>query len=158
MAAPSTTARTTPAGIKLRDGYQTLIAFAAAPALSIWEIGIKPPGVDGGAPIDQTTQQNTLWRTSTSRSLITLTPISGTGGYDPNLYNTILSIINHEGSITIHYPDLSTLDFYGYLQKVDFGELKEGERPTVSFEIIPTNYDPVNHVEAAPVLTSVAGT
>ena len=61
--------------------------------------------------------------------------------------------------ITIHFPDLATLDFWGYLRVWAPSENAEGgDQPTASITILPTNYDTTNDVEAAPVLTAAAGT
>lgn len=158
MSAPATTARQTPAGIKLDDGYQTKIAFAADPDVSFWEKTVKPPGLDGGSPIDTTTMHNTTWRTMAARALITLTESTVNAAYDPNVYNNILALINVEGAITVRFPDGSTLSFFGFLQKFEPNDNAEGEMPMAAVTITPTNYDPVGKVEAAPVLTSVAGT
>src|SRR5262245_6136219 len=142
MAAPTTTARSTPAGIKLKDGYSTKIAFAADPDVSFWEMTVKPPGLDGGDAIDQTTMHNDDYRTMRSRSLKTLTAVSGKAAYDPNVVNNVLALINVETDITVHFPDGSAYDFYGFLKSVEFDELQEGTMPTLNYEIVPTNYDP----------------
>lgn len=158
MAAPSPSARIDPVGIKLDDGYRCLIALAADLDVSFWEKTVQPPGVDGGDSIEQTTMHNDDWRTMSARALKTLTESSATVAYDPNVYNNILALINVETTVTIHFPDGSTLAFYGYLQKFEPSELQEGEQPEASITIVPTNFDPAAKVEAAPVLTSVAGT
>lgn len=158
MAAPASTVRQTPAGIKLDDGFPTKIAFARDPDVSLWEIGVTPPGIDGGDPIDTTTMHNVTWRTMSPRQLKTLTPFSFRAAYDPVVYTSIVELINEPGAITVHLPDGSKLDFYGFLQTFEPDEHAEGEFPEASCAICPTNYDPVNRVEAAPVLTSVAGT
>lgn len=158
MAAPSTTTRVAPNGVKLDDGFSTTIAFALDPDIAFFEKSVQPPGIDGGDAIETTTMHNTAWRTMSSRQLKTLTEISTTVAYDPAVYTQILSLINQEGSITIEFPDGSTLDFYGYLKSFEPSELQEGEQPEASISIVPTNWDPVNCVEAAPVLTSATGT
>ncbi len=159
MAAPATTARTDPAGIRLDDGFSSVIAFERDVDVSFWEKTTQPPGYDGGDAIETTTMHNTLWRTMSSRVLITLTEASCLVAYDPDVYNNILNnLINAEGSITIHFPDGSTLDFFGYLRTFEASDLEEGAQPEATVTIQPTNYDSVNSVEAAPVLTSVAGT
>lgn len=158
MAAPSTTARVTPAGIVLPDGHSTQVAFSLDPNVAFWEKNVTPPGLDGGEPIDTTTMFNATYRTFAPRALMTLTPMTMTGLYDPDVYDEIIAIINNEGSITVHFSDGSTLDFFGYLQKFDPAELVEGTAPEATITIVPTNYDPVNHVEAGPVMTEVAGT
>src|SRR5688572_27171775 len=158
MAAPTPTARVAPSGIKLCDGYQTLVTPASDPNIEFWEKSVTPPGIDGGDPIDSTTMQNDEWRTMCPRRLKTLTESTLTAGYDPNLYNSILALINIETTWTVTYPDGSTLAFYGFLKMFEPQELTEGGFPEATITIVPTNYDPVNDVEAAPVLTSVAGT
>lgn len=164
MAAPSATPRGTPTGIKLKDGYSTRITLALDTTISFWEKTIQPPGIDGGEKIEQTTMLNDDWRTFAARALTTLTDSTVKVAYDPNLYNSILSQVNVQkvGSsaqvITITFPDGSTLAYYGYLQSFAPDELVEGTQPTATVMIVATNYDPVNNVEAAPVLTSVSGT
>lgn len=164
MAAPTPTTRGTPDGIKLKDGYSTKITLSLDTTIEFWEKTVKPPGMDGGDKIDQTTMLNDDWRTFASRSLITLTDSTIKAAYDPNLYNAILGLVNVQkiGSsaqiITVTFPDGSTLAYYGFLQSFEPDEMVEGTQPTATIVLAPTNYDPVNNVEAAPVLTSVAGT
>lgn len=159
MAAPATTARVAPGGKWLENGHSTKIAFARDSDVSFWEKTVQPPGIDGGDAVETTTMHNTVWRTMAPRTLKTLTESSLTVAYDPNVYNNILnSLINQSGSITCHFPDGSTLDFFGYLKSFEPSENSEGEQPEADITIVPTNYDPVNDVESSPVLTSVAGT
>src|SRR5678816_2046032 len=158
MSAPTTTARTTPAGLFLDDGFSTKICPTADPDVSFWEKTVQPPGIDGGDPIETVTMHNIAWRTKRARALKTLTDCVITAAYDPNLYNNILALVNVEGSWTVHFPDGSTLSFFAFLQKVEFAELQEGEFPECTLTIVPTNWDPVAGVEAPPVLTSVPGT
>jgi hypothetical protein len=141
------------------DGYSTKIAFALDPDVSFWEKTVQPPGLDGGDEIDTTTMHNTLYRTMAARALITLTEHSITAAWDPNVYNNIISnLINAEGSISEHFPDGSTLTYYGFLKTFEPSEHSEGEQPEATITVVPTNYDPVARVEAGPVLASVAGT
>ena len=158
MAAPATTARSTPWGIALSDGYSTKIAFAADPDISFWEKTVGPPSLDGGDAIETTTMHNAAYRTLSSRALITLGESSVTVAYDPDLYDEVLGIINVNTAITVHFPDGSPLDFWGFLRTFEPGENAEGEQPEATITIQPTNYDPNNTVEAGPVLTEVAGT
>ena len=158
MAAPAPTARPAPAGIKLGDGYQTLITIAADTDISFWEKTVTPPGVDGGDTIDQTTMHNTFWRTSRARSLALLTEMTTVAAYDPDVYDEVIAILNDETTITITFPDGSTLAFFGYLRVFQPNEVSEGEQPEATITIQPTNIDPVNNVEAGPVMTEVEGT
>lgn len=147
-----TTARSTPSGDLLEDGYQSLIAFAADADISLWEKSVQPPGIEGGDEIDITTMHNVTWRTRAARSLKTLTNSSITVAYDPAVYTQILALINVNGWITVHFPDGSTLDFVGYLKNFTPNELSEGAQPEASCEIVPTNQ--LAGVETAPEYTA----
>lgn len=158
MAAPTTQTRVTPAGIPLQDGYQTKIVFGEDPNISFWETSINPPAIEGGDPIDTTTMYNIDWFTKAAQSLKDLQPFTLTAGWDPDLYDEADNLINVEGEITVLFPDGSTLDFFGYMQRFEPQELVRGTFPLCTITVVPTNYDPTNHVEAGPVLTEVAGT
>lgn len=149
-----------PGGIPLRDGYQTLIAFANLPAVKFFELTVGAPGVEGGDPIDITTMLNSVWATAIAQSLKTLTPFTLTAAYDPDIYSDdqVLALINVNQAITVHFPDFSTLAFYGYLQNFEPAELTRGEFPEITLTIVPTNTDPDDFSEQGPVMTEVAGT
>jgi hypothetical protein len=142
----------------LKDGYQTLITFAADTTVNLWEKTVKPPGIDGGDAIEQTTMRNTALRQMAARSLKTLTNSESTCAYDPEVYSSILALINVETTVTVLFPNGDTLAFYGYLQKFEPQEHKEGEQPEAQITVIPTNTDPSDYSEAAPVYTAYAGT
>lgn len=157
MAVPVHTNRLQPVGFRYPDGFSTKIAFNVAPAVQIWEQMVKPPGVDGGEPIPVTTMLNVAYRQFRARHLTTIMPLSFSGMYDPDVYPVILSIVNVEGSITVFLPNGAWIDFYGYLQKFEPGDNKEGEPPTASVVIPVTNYDPISNSEQGPVFNA-AGT
>lgn len=163
MAAPVPTPRGTPAGITLKDGYRCLITHSSNPTIAFQEklTDFKPPGMDGGEPIDISVQQNNRWRTREPRSLKDLTPQTVRVAYDPINYDGnaghIASLINVKGTITHRWRDGSTLAYYGYFQKFEPDAMQEGKQPEGMLTVVPTNLDPVNNVEADPVLTNVAG-
>jgi hypothetical protein len=159
MAAPTTTVRQTPGGIQLPEGFSSKIASAVDPDVSFWELSVAGGGLDAGDEIEQTTMHNVAVRTYAPRSLYRQTPLTITAAYDPAVFTQIKALIGVEGSWTRYFTDGSTLDFFGFLKTFDFEEDGiDGNLPTATIEIVPTNYDPVNHVEAVPVLTSVSGT
>jgi hypothetical protein len=159
MTAPSPTSRTTPTGIKLGDGYQTLVTFGRDANINLWEKSVTPPGYEGGDAIDDTTMHNTTYRTFGPRNLITLTETTFTCMYDPDAYTDILNnLLNQEDTITVSFPDGSTLAFFGYLKSFIPSELVEGETPEAEITIQPTNIDPGTSNEESAVLASVAGT
>lgn len=158
MTAPATTARGTPAHSFLEDGFSTTVAFALIPTASLFEKTVDPPGIDGGEAVPISTMLNTTWRTFTSRELKSMTPMRIVAAYSSKCYSELVSIINVEGSITIHFPDGSKVDFYGYLQSFEPQTVAEGVQPEAVCIITPTNRDPVAKVEQGPVWTVGSGT
>lgn len=153
-----TTARQAPAGLELEDGFPTTIAFAANPAVAFWEKTVTPPGLDGGDAIEQSTMHNVRMRTYAARSLITMTEMSVTAAWDPALYEDILDLINVEDSITVHFSNGDTVDFFGYLRVFEPQEMSEGEQPEAQITIQPTNRDPDTHAETEPAWAAATGT
>lgn len=158
MTAPSATARTSPSGRYFEDGYQTLITFAADADVQLWEKTVKPPGYNGGDEIDVTTMHNTALRTKAPRALIDMTNGSITCGYKGTAYAQTKALINVETTITVTFPNGSTLAFYGYLKNFDPGDHSEGAMPEASCEFVCTNRDPTTGEEEAAVYTAATGT
>lgn len=158
MSAPALTARGTPSHSFLEDGFSTQVALSQAPTAELFEKTVDPPGVDGGEPVPLATMLSQTWRTFTSRELKTMTPMRMTCAYSSKCYSTLVSIINVEGSITIHFPDTSTVTFYGYLQSFEPSTVAEGVQPEAVVVIMPTNRDPINKVETGPVWVMGTGT
>lgn len=158
MAAPTPTTRVAPAGKYLPDGFKSLITPSRDTNIEFWEKTVQPPGIDGGDPIDTTTMHNSLWRTMRARQLKTLTQLQIKVAYDPVLYTSILNLVNQEDTYTIRFGDGSTIAFYAFLKSFEPGELAEGQFPEATITIVPTNWDPVNDVEAGPAVAEVAGT
>lgn len=158
MAAPTPTARATPGGIKLPDGYQALITFAADTDISFWEKEVTPFGREGGDPIPQSTMHNTRYHTKAPRSLIDTDDGQSTVAYDPAVLTQIDAIINVPTTITVEFGDGSTWAAYGWLRSFKPSGLSEGGQPEATVTFVISNWDPVNKVEAGPTVTSVAGT
>jgi hypothetical protein len=157
--APAPTNRTKPSGFKLEDGYRTLMTLSLDPAVQIWEKTVKPPGVDGGDPIPQTTMHNDHWRTFAPKALKTLTEVTGKAGYDPQVYLFLFASVNIPCTITITFPQHGQLAFYGFLQKVEIDEHAEGTMPEMTYTIGITNVDFANNfVEEGPVYVPSPGT
>lgn len=136
----------------LKDGYQTLYSFSTASTVFFRERSVTPPGIDGGDEVDTTTMRNLKWRTRQPRKLISLTESSVTVSYDPEIYDDILAMVNENQLVTITFPDGSTLAFWGFLKNFTPGENSEGEFPSATITIVPTNQDD-NATEVDPVFT-----
>ena len=154
MTAPAVTARTTPTGSMLKNGYQALVAFASDADVDLWEKSVTPPGASVPEAIDLTTMHNTAWETKAFDTIKSLKPMKMTCGYDPKVIDQIIALLGVEGAITLHYPSGASLSFYGALQDFEPSELVRGKAPEAAVTITPTNRDPVANVEAAPVYTA----
>lgn len=160
MAAPSATTPGTPAGRKLYRGHKTIVVFADNTTIALWTKTAKPPGKDGGEPINNTDMHHNVYRTKRARNLIEHMNAEATFHYDPKAFTQIEAMINREQSITYRFSDGSTYAFWGFLKSWEPDELSEDstEAPTAKCEFVETDWDPNNHVEAGPVMTEVAGT
>lgn len=158
MAAPAHTTLVMPTGIKIPDGFRTTVAFARKSPVNLWWKDVKPPGMDGGGPIDTTTMLNNVVRTKEAKQLKTLLGITANAAYDPSVLSDMYNLVNRNGSITCWLPDGSYCDFYGYLDKFVPGDNKEGEMPLAACTIEVTNWDPISRIEVEPVFGSVTGT
>jgi len=159
MTSPTVTALGTPTGHPLADGFSTRVVFSANTTIELYIKTITPPGLDGGAGVDQTTMHNTLWKTKAPRSLIEVTDASFKAAYDPNLYTSILALLNSKtGSVTYWFSDGSAIAFWAYLMKFQPAEVSEGTQPEADVSIVHTNWDPVAKVEAGPTVQSTPGT
>lgn len=159
MTAPTTTVRTQPSGIYngIPDGFGAKIAFNAHPGLEIWEKKVKPYSMDGGDPVDQTTNWNTRVRTKSARVLFEFQAITVEAGYDPDSYSDLVGMMNAEQSITVTWRTGDKLDFYGALRKVEPSDMEDANKPMISLTIEFTNRDSTG-AEVMPVYTAAAGT
>lgn len=159
MAAPPTTARLTPTGYKTPEGYKSTIALTGYPGLDFWEMDPKPPDMDGGEPIDTSTQHNERYHTFASRTLIRVGIAASKCAFDPDIMGTIPVIINdRSGAFTIRFPTNATWAHWGFVRRFNINPLKEGEFPQADMELCSTCWDPVNRVEAGPSFSAAAGT
>lgn len=157
MSAPGLTARQTPSGKKLKDGHPSYVTFKRNPSICFFENSTTPPGIDGGDAIETHTFHNDEWRTLAPRALKTMTEMEMSGLYDPVLYTDILALVNILDEITVWFSDGSAVAFWGFLRMFEPDEMTEGEPPTATITITPTNEDPDGN-EEPPVVTEVAGT
>src|SRR4051812_28824859 len=98
---PVPLARTPPTGFKMPDGFKTLVTFTSQPALQVWEKMVKPPGIDGGEAIDNTTMHNVTFRTRDARQLRTLDVMTFKFLYDPDVLPPLYTLVNHPDTITV---------------------------------------------------------
>lgn len=132
--------------MRIDDGFPTLVEFSESAVFGtlLWEKNVTPPGVQGGGSNETTTMRNTLWRTMAPKKLRTLSEMTVEMAYDPAVYDDFaladgLLQVNQE--IILHWPDGSTLTFWGFVDEFTPNEVSEGEQPTADVTIIPSNQD-----------------
>lgn len=159
MAAPTPTVRITPSGRILENGYKTLITFSRDPDVEMWEISVKPIGMDGGPKIDLTNMHSAIVREYAPRRLMEMTDGQMTVHYDPKVLPKIMNdLINRNNVITETYSDGSTYAYWGYLQKFERNEHGiDGDAPQGTATFVVTNRDD-SGVRQLPVETDVTGT
>lgn len=146
-----------PAGVRIENGHPTIISLALDPDFSFWETDVTPPGIDGGDANDLTNMHNTAWRTYAARTLKQLTEVGATGQYTLGSWTNFVTLVNEPTTVTIHFPGGGTLAFYGYVRSWIPGAAVEGEPPTSTLAVMPTNRDPSDDTEQPPVVTLPVG-
>lgn len=141
----------------LTDGFSTIYSFALGGGVfgtEIKEKEVTPPGMDGGGPNDTTTMRNATFRTTQPKKLITMTESTFTAAYDPAVpYSTWIGVYNVIQTINVTFPDGSQVDFEGWLNSAKPNAHKEGEQPTMTVQVIPSNSSS-NGVEVPPAYTA----
>lgn len=150
------TARSTPVGTMLENGYQSLVAFANDPDISFWEKTVQPVGIEGGDKIDITTMHNTIVKTYAAQALSGTSDGSVTAAYDPAVLPQIIAIVNTNQAITNHFPDTSSWDAFGFLQTFQPDALSNGAQPEATCTVVYTNVNPADGSESQPTYNAPA--
>ncbi len=156
MAAPAVQTRAAlPNGTRITSGHVTKVAIGDFLDLAIWEREVTPPPFQMDEALDITTQFNNVVRTYNPRRLYMMEDLTVTGHYDPKIYGNIITdrLIGFCTEITLQWPDLSTLTFWGFVSRIEGSALTEEEVPEVTVTITPTNTDPTTCEEEEPVFS-----
>jgi hypothetical protein len=136
---------------RIDDGFSTIISFAAAPSVKFYEKEVTPPGISGGGANDTTTMRNIAWRTMAPKKLKTLSESSVVVAWDPAAYNDVLAMVQVNQLITVTLADGSSIAFWGWLEEFTPGAAQEGQQPTATVKVIPSNMN-ASLVETSPVI------
>jgi len=163
MASPEVITRVDPSAAPdsyryLTNGCISTIAFSADPNAPLFEIAVTPPGIDNGDEIDTTTMWNDTCRTKIGRCFDDWTPASMRVAYDPEFYSIYNNLLSQNQAITISFPNGDNLTFWGYMKSFIPSEMEDGVFPEADVEIVVSNWDHVNCVEACPVFQEATGT
>ena len=146
----------------LIDGFVTSLTFGGC-TLTICAKSITPPEMDSGGSIDITPMvTGRKYRIKSPKYLINLNSMNVTAAYDPVVYSQGMVIssraVGSNQLFVLTFPDGSTLEFWGAVEKMTFGENKEGEQPTVTLMITPTLWNGTFSAAGCPLEVSPAFT
>lgn len=125
------------------DGFSTYITFNNC-SLTICQKTITPPEIDSGGSIDigGMLPAARKYRLRAPKQLIQLNTMQITAAWDPLVYTqgmiAAAAVVGSNQSLTLTFANLDTLQFYGFVEKLTFQEVKEGEQPMVTLAITPT--------------------
>jgi hypothetical protein len=141
---------------RIDDGHATLIEFSEAPNLKLYEKEVTPPGLDGAGGNNTTTMRNVEWRTFAPKKLKTMTELTASVAYATDaVYQDMPSLLQVNQLITVTFPDGSTVEFWGFIDKLAPQRNTEGNQPTMELTVVCTNQDDTG-AEVAPVYTAPA--
>jgi len=141
---------------RLTDGFPTTVTFydddslGSPIAVQFWEKTVKPGGYSGGGPNNTTTMRNISRRTKQPKKLVDTKPLQLKCAYDPQIVDSIESLINVLKWVVVDYPDGSSVGNWGWLDDVDFDDITEGSQPECTIMVEISNQD-ADSVEVGPV-------
>lgn len=131
---------------KVREAVGTVLDVGA---MSLCNVSLGSVGFEGGDPIDTTCLTNIAYITKQPQALVEVPDITFTCDYHPDHLASVKTEINVNQAITIQFPGLGTLTFWGYLRSYSPAEAGRGEAWRASGTIVVTNLNGVP-AETAP--------
>ena len=119
----------------LENGYKTLIGFELDADVGLEEETVKPPGFDGGGPINTSTMRNDLLESQAPKGLYRITPSNSRCAYKTGSIPKLQNMMNKKQIITYTYPNGAKLAVWGWLDKVEPDENSHGTQPKVRLTI-----------------------
>jgi hypothetical protein len=126
----------------LTNGYASFFEIGTYGTLGFWEKEVTPFGLEGGDKIDVSTMHNHYVRTYAAQALYEASDGEITAAYDPGILSNLSGTggaINDNQTVTIHFPDTSTWDTFGYIQTFSPSALTNGEQPEATITVVFTN-------------------
>jgi len=101
-------------------------------ALVFYEKDVTPSGLEGGDPINITTNDNTAQHTQAARTLSIPTQASATVTYDVSDEAAYFAAVDVSDDVRTDYPDDTTTLEAGWLRSFIPNQTQEGEQPTAA--------------------------
>lgn len=126
---------------EFEDGLGMALTFSLNASLLFYPKSITPSGYDARGGTDVSRLDNEEWVTMAPKRLKTATPIKIVASFESGALATaeLEDMIGVNQMATEVYPDGAERDIWGWIDKFDISEFKEGEQPTVTIDFIPSN-------------------
>lgn len=144
-----------PTGERINDGFKTKITIAGSPNIALWITETTPFGYEGGGKIENTTMENTRFRTARPKKLITVTPAVLVCQYDPACLTEIIALIQSNVLLTCTFETGQKHEVWGWLEAFKPNKCGEGEKPTANITLEASNLND-SDVETAPAHVAAA--
>lgn len=125
----------------LANGYKTLVSFGVIPgAPKYGEIELTPIGIAGRGGINQDTMRNAFdWVTQLPKRLKQLSPLTFKASFDTDFVPQVFAAALLNGPVTLVWPDLASILFWGWIDEATFDPHNEENRPTINVTVQPSN-------------------
>jgi hypothetical protein len=117
------------------DGFGTRITVTANATHTFEETAVTPTGFEGDDPVEQTSNNNTKFRSFAPGALITKSSATATVYYEKDKVEAIYADLQIPGTITVTFEDTSDFTDNGWMQSFVPDEQSGGERPTATLTI-----------------------
>lgn len=140
---PTPTTRVAPpnASIFEKNGFRALITFTLDTNISLWEVAVTPPGIDGGPPVLLGNMWWSKFEPKVPKGLAVQTEARGIVQYSVGALQSIINAINRPDEICYTFPSGRTWSFYGYLRQFMPQEHRDGVACLAQIVIEPTTLD-----------------
>jgi len=117
------------------DGYNIRISLVNQ-GITLYEKNVTPPGVEGGDPINITTNDNGDFMSFAPRSRKQRTAAQAEVTYDDTDLDALEAAVDQSDDILVVWPDDTTKLDSGWVRSVIANQTQEGEQPTanITFE------------------------
>ena len=117
------------------DGFGTRITVTANATHTFEETAVTPMGFEGDDPVEQTSNNNTKFRSFAPGALITKSSATATVYYEKDKVAAIYADLQIAGTVEVTFEDGSDFTDNGWIQSFVPDEQSGGERPTATITI-----------------------
>jgi len=117
-------------------GFGTRITFSTSTTVVFKEKSVTLPGLEGGEPVETTTNANTAYKSFTPQDLVKLSDAGAVVTYDVSTIAAIKAAININQVVTFTFADGSKWAVQGMLTEFIVNEDSPTDQPTANIKIV----------------------